>query len=37
MDPRDSDILAIGIVVATIVVGLLCYAFILHAGMMVVE
>ena len=37
MDPRDSDFFAIGIVVATIMVGVLCYIFILHTGIVIAE
>ena len=37
MDRRDTDASAIAIVVATIVVSVLCYAFILHAGIVLAE
>jgi hypothetical protein len=35
MDFRDSDFFATGIVIATTLMGVLCYAFILHAGIMI--
>jgi hypothetical protein len=38
MDHRDSDAIALVIVVATILVSALCYAFIiLHVGIVVAE
>ena len=37
MDYRDSDAFAIAVVVATILVSALCYAFILHAGIVIAE
>lgn len=37
MDRRDSDVFSLGIVVAAIVVSVLCYAVILHAGIVIAE
>ena len=37
MELRDSDFFAIGIVVVTILVSALCYAFILHTGIVIAE
>jgi hypothetical protein len=37
MDLRDSDFFAIGIVVATILVSALCFAFLLHTGIVIAE
>jgi hypothetical protein len=37
MDLRDSDFFGIAIVIATILVSALCYAFILHTGIVIAE
>jgi len=37
MNLRDSDSFAIGIVIATIMVGVLCFIFIMHTGIVIAE